>query len=123
MNTLENINIPCSCAHVLYHPRHQNALLTQLKNSPGRQILQHLLGQDAQVVASLNEAFQDDVGERNVQRNVLNIVVDSLEALFHHFNGHDAALFERLQQFPHRVFHAFVERFESHDDDLGGEEI
>lgn len=76
--------------------------------SPSRQILNQLLSQHAQVVAALSEALQDNGCQRDVQRNVLDVVEDALEALLDHLDGDDAALLERLQQLRHCFFGGVV---------------
>lgn len=92
--------------------------LSVFNNSPRRQILQHLFGQDAQVVATLGEALQDDVSQRNIDGDVLDVVEDALEALLDRLDGEDASLLGRLQQLPHGIFCSLIERFECHDYDL-----
>lgn len=88
------------------------------KHSPSRQILNHLLGQHAQIVAALSEALEDDRRQRDVQRDVLDVVEDALEALFDHLNRDDAGALERLQQIRHRFFGCVVQGLQSHDDEL-----
>lgn len=74
-------------------------------------------------MAALGEAFQDDVRQRDVNRDVLNVVEDALEALFDRLDSHDACLLGRLQQLAHGIFDAFIERFQCHNDDLMGNRV
>lgn len=66
-------------------------------NLPRRQVFHHFFGQDAKIVAASDKALQDDVSQWYVNGDIAQVIVDALEALLHHFNGNNAALFERLQ--------------------------